>query len=217
MIEVRVIDNQEDKTVLDVLADEEIIGKMLKVFYRKVKIPYPKVFENINEAKSFFYNFEKNRAKEYALFLLSRQSYHSTQLKAKLKSKLVSEVAMKKVIEELFHYLDDQGYIDTKIESEFKKGKGPLYIQSKLSLLGLFIDLQDIKSRISDKMQKERILSLIEKKFGAKEPQGRRGRSVEFDPNKVRLFLARKGFDYQLINEVVAKFHLKENQLENEL
>ena len=208
MFEIKVIDNEDDKNVYDVFADEVLIGKILKSFYKKKKISFPGKVKDLEEARGFFHDFEKARAKNYVLFLLSKQNYHSLQLKSKMREKLISEETIQKVLEEVFQYIDDKSYIEIKIEQEVKKGNSPLAIQKKLYSKGISLDLDIIKRKISKEILKDKIFSIIERKFAV---------NGNIDVKRAFIFLTRKGFEYQDIREVISKFHLKENQIEGDL
>jgi SOS response regulatory protein OraA/RecX len=177
----------EDTQMLTLIIDDFVIAKIKKDFYKK-KIDIPKNVNSIEEAKEWFSSLEKKRAKSYALYLLSKRSYHSSVFKNKLQQKLISKKTIEWVLKELKFYFDDESWVDRKVEKEIKKGFGPKMIRAKLQQKRIF--LEDMK--ISDDRQKETIKELLEKKF-----------PKNFDKRKAISFLLRRGFDYPCISEEI--------------
>lgn len=119
-------------------------------------------------------------ARKRAIWLLSRQNYHSEVLARKLLDKGCTEEVAAAVIADCrrLGILND----DQAILRELRRGWGPRAIEFKLRL-----KRGEVRKTISREMQKARILELIPK-LGPRE--------------KAYRTLMRKGFDSELIIEI---------------
>ena len=59
MIKLKVVYNEIDRRVVEIFAEDIFIAKILKSFYIKKK-PFPETFQSIEQARSWFLEFEKN-------------------------------------------------------------------------------------------------------------------------------------------------------------
>jgi SOS response regulatory protein OraA/RecX len=205
MIKIRAIMNDKDSRLLDIFADDILIATVLKFFFRK-SLSFPSRLDNLAEAKKWFNEMEKKRAKSYLLYLLSRRSYHSSELMKKLKKKLISDKTINEVMKEVGIYLDDKSWIKQKIEKEFARGCGPKTMQAKFFTKGVLIDHEEMDNILTFDRQKEMVVSLLKRKFLKR----------AFDPRQALSYLSRRGFSYKLIKEGLSIFHSEENLPENE-
>lgn len=196
-MKIQGIDNERDKNILDLFVDDIYIGKLLKSFFVKY-LSLPKNVNSIEEGRTWFYETERMRAKNYLLYLLSRYGYHSSQLRIKLKNKLISKIVTDDVLATVSPYLDDDRWVELKIKRYFMKGYGAKVIQFKLQSLGVFVDLDMVQSQFTEENQKEKVLLLLEKRSCLSEGI--------FNKQKAIAFLMRRGFDYDLIKECIFIF-----------
>ncbi|MBK3333250.1 regulatory protein RecX [Persephonella atlantica] len=130
------------------------------------------------------------KAKSYALKLLSKKDYFEAEIKQKLSQKGFS----KEEIEETVLYLKKHGFIDDdKLLERYRevavqKGKSSIYLKRKLFSKGIYAELsyeEELKSAIN----------LLENKY--------RGEKEFYNIVK---FLKNRGFSYSVIQEAANKF-----------
>lgn len=199
MIIIEAVDNEYDEKLLDLFAGELFLGKILKSFYKGL-LPFPKEVKDLDEAKRWFYNLEKQKAKSYSLFLLSKRSLHSSQLKIRLKRKFISDKTINEILKDLIPYLDDDYWTLKRVAEEMEKGYGINAIRLRLQKKGVSIDPALLKERVDEKEQKKQILKLLKKRFADK----------KFDYRKAFFYLSSRGYEYSLIQEAVSIFHSSE-------
>ncbi len=131
------------------------------------------------------------KAKSYALKLLSRRDYFETELKNKLLLKGFSEKEVQKTIEYLKEQklIDDEKLLERYKEINLQKGKSPLSVKNKLYRKGIteveFSFEEELKSALyllNFKYKKEKNYADIVK------------------------FLKNRGFSYSVIQEAANKF-----------
>lgn len=138
---------------------------------------------------------EKQRAKNYALRLLSVRSYSSYELQDKMRRKGYSEA----VIEEWLVWLkrvdllQDEALLHALIRKELRKGYGPRAMQWKLKKKGFSLEqiTQAIQESAPRSFQIEQILQYFEKKGDVKTAVSQ---------------LIRRGFDSSLVFETLREF-----------
>lgn len=128
------------------------------------------------------------KANKYAVSLLSKRNYHSISFRKKLKEKRFSEEVIEAILKKFANFFDDEDWMKRKVLGEFAKGYGPKMIIAKLRCKNIFVENEI--SLITDDMQKEKILEILNKKFPDRT-----------DKNKAFSYLVRKGFDYSLIKQ----------------
>ena len=92
----------------------------------------------VSDFQAVFDGYEYRRVKNYVLWRLSKQSYHSEQLSKLLRERLVQDKTIHHVITELQDagYLDDEMWLKVFLRSQQKRYGLPL-ILSKLRAKGL--------------------------------------------------------------------------------
>lgn len=160
------------------------------IFGKKPLFP-PFKLDNLQE---IFDAYETKRVKSYLLWLLSRQSYHSDQLRKMLHEKLVQSKTSDKVLTELQNagYLDDEAWLKSYIQAQKKRVGLPL-IRAKLRAKGIFVNAEETESED----EKEAILHLFETRYRSKDLSDYKIRQ------KVIASLMRKGFKYENINAIL--------------
>jgi len=132
-----------------------------------------------------------DKAKSYALRLLSKRDYFEKELKEKLLTKGFSE----KDVEDVITYLKEQKLIDdNKLlerykELSIKKGKSSAYLKAKLYRKGI----TEVELTFDEELKAA--LHLLENKY-----------RKEKNYQDVVKFLKNRGFSYSVIHEAVNKF-----------
>ncbi len=136
--------------------------------------------------------------KNYALRLLSRQSYHSKKISRKLSMQGILQETIDLLIEELKKggYLQDRDYVERWIQAHIKKGWGKTAILAKLRMQGF--NVQEADRLIDRLLPFEEQQKMMEKEI---ERLCRKG----FSREKTIRSLQRKGFSLDLI---LAQFDL---------
>lgn len=147
------------------------------------------------------------RAKRRILYLL--QSMDRTQ--AQLRQKLQEGFFPERVIEEAiaygksFHYVDDERYARNYANTRLT-GKSRRMVALELERKGISREaVAEVMSEIPERKEEETVKKLILKKHLAPDEQD------EEKIIKVKQFLLRKGFSYEVINRVMGQ-HLEENR-----
>ncbi len=131
-------------------------------------------------------------SKNYALRLLSKKEYFSSELRKKLLQKGFPE----EEVEETIQYLIEKGYINDEalkkryIERYLEKGKSISYIKNKLYQKGISVDIE-----ISFEDELKAALNLLRFKYR---------KSKDFQ--EVVKFLSYRGFSYNVISEAYRIF-----------
>jgi regulatory protein len=156
------------------------------IFGKKPLFP-PFKPDNLQE---IFDAYETRRVKSYLLWLLSRQSYHSDQLKKMLREKLVQPKTIDAALDNLQKggYLDDEGWLKSFIGTQKKRMGLPL-IQAKLRAKGIRVN--SVEFGIED--EGDAIRHLLETRYHSKDLSDFKIRQ------KVIASLMRKGFKYSSI------------------
>lgn len=139
----------------------------------------------------------EKKARDYALWLLSRQAYPSMKLKRKLLSKGYTQ----ETVEQVLHYCIDRGYLcdlswsESFVRVQQAKKYGPSTIRQKLYMQGISKDLVD---QVLQEVPKglEQIKYLLETRYRNKNLEDSKERQ------KVIQSLLRRGYEYQEICEV---------------
>lgn len=113
---------------------------------------------------------EREKAKQYALRLLTQRSYSSNQLRSKMREKGYSEEVISEWIEWLCRVdlLQDEVLLTSLIERELKRGYGPRAIAWKLRAKGFSSDeiASGIAKSVSIEKQREAIRAWASRKNG---------------------------------------------------
>lgn len=146
---------------------------------------FPKSFESLEKVKRWIKETEEKLARFWAYRIISMKSYPSAVVTKKLRQKRFSDVVVEKMVSELKSagYLQDDEWIDQEVLREFRKGRGPRYIEMKLRSKG--VSSEKVRLLISPQMQKEKIRL-----------------SLKLPREKAMRQLQRNGFDLDLILEI---------------
>lgn len=140
---------------------------------------------------------EREKAKQYALRLLSCRAYSSERLRLKMLQKGYSEEIVDFWIEWLkrVDLLKDDLLLSSLIEKELKRGYGPKAIPWKLRGKGFSLEeiTRAMAKSVSMTRQKEAICAWAKKKGG--------------DARKLAFDLIRRGFDADLVRDGLREFH----------
>ena len=144
---------------------------------------------------------EKRAAKLYALRLLNRQLYHSTDLAERLKKREHSQEIIRPLIDELLElgYLDDLAYVRGRVKSEFRKTHGPRWVRQKLREKGIPRDeVELVLSETYDEEQaREQLCRIALTRYSKLDP-------TDFkDRQKLMAALQRRGYDFQIIQGAI--------------
>lgn len=161
------------------------------IFGKKPHFP-PFKPDNLQE---IFDAYETRRVKSYLLWLLSRQNYHSDQLKKTLREKLVQQKTIDEALDNLQKggYLDDEAWLKSFIQTQKKRVGLPL-IRAKLKAKGIKVNMDEFEFEDDA----DAIKYLLETRYRSKDLSDFKIRQ------KVIASLMRKGFKYSsIINSFV--------------
>ncbi len=142
------------------------------------------------------------RAKRRVLYLLQSMDRTEAQLRQKLKEGFFPEEVMDAAIlyGKSYHYIDDERYARTYVNNKIK-GKSRRMIAMELEQKGISREgITEAMEDISEEQELETVLSLIRRK---------RLRSEEDDKMvilKVKQYLYRKGFSFELIEKAMNQY-----------
>lgn len=142
------------------------------------------------------------KAKEYAIYLLGSRDYSEKDILKKLEKRYNKEESQE-VLEYLLNlrYIDDEKYAKSFINSKYKAGYGPRYIQQKLYLKGIRKSLEEIEGNLldGDKILFDKSIITTGDKYLRKQ------RITDQKKLRERLFrhLVSKGFSYEEIKSYI--------------
>ena len=155
---------------------------------------------NVGEIQVVFDEYEYKRVKNYTLWRLSKQSYHSEQLAKLLRERLVQDKTSKRVIADLqtAGFLDDDAWLQAYVQSQQKK-YGLSLILAKLRAKGLsgqtLRQFAEEKQESGDEVQV--IRRLLQTKYRLKDLTDYKMRQ------KVFTALIRKGFSFDHVKDAL--------------
>lgn len=180
---------------IEIHCDGSTIKSVCKKIYKNLLTKNP-LCSSLEELEEVLENIAKSYAKKYSIFLLARKAYPSWIICEKIIAEGVDEKIAIAVCAEYLQkgYLNDAQYIEDKIVHNFAKGWGPRAIYQKLLDIQCPKELieKNIERFLPEKMQKEKIIELIEKKCAKKSKQ------------QIVDYLLRKGFISNVIFEVLS-------------
>jgi len=149
-----------------------------------------KTFGSVEEARQFLHDNERKQAKTYACYLLSARAYASELLSKKLLEKGYSSEVVQETVQKLtdLGLLQDEQWQQREVERELSRGHGPRFIEAKWRAKGL--PAEQVRKYVTSEMQKDKLKQLWQK-LGKKS-----------DRRKAIGFLARRGFDLDLIMQI---------------
>jgi regulatory protein len=172
-----------DPNFWEILSDGKIIQE-IPISFPLSEIPTH--FDSLQEIFSWLEQKETKLVKNAALNLLSRRSYTKAMLLKKLKEKKFSTSKCLQIIDECekLGYLSDNDYAQRLLEQKIGQGYGPRYIEQYFRSKGL--DPCFVRKNMDSSKQKELV-----KKWSKK--------MICKDQLKVKAYLLRKGFDFEII------------------
>lgn len=195
-MEVKLIQSDQNQRHLHIMAGDELIKTIDKSLYKK-HLTNISHMTNIQEELEIL---EQKVALNYALFLLSRRSYSTFELKKKLKEKLISRAAIDLTLSKCEGYISDEELILSIIRVEAGRGKGERAIVEKLvkrmgrnreEMAGL------VEENYTTESRQAKAIQLLKKKFP--------GCLTYETKAKALRHLVGRGFSYQIASEAVSR------------
>lgn len=192
------------KLLMSILCDGEVWRTIHTSIFGK-KPSLPKYCDSLEEFSRLFDEAEYNMARQFVMRRLSAMSLPSTTIVRSLKQRLVSDSVIERVIENFKEvgYLNDEEWTKNFIRRQGEKKLGPRAIAQKLTQKGFDRDVVDEAMEASEAgaggeaAQREAIAALIKTRFK------KRDLTDFHEKQKVVAALARRGFDFSLILEVI--------------
>lgn len=162
------------------------------IFGRK---PRPPAAATLEEWEQSYKEWEYRSAKRYAIWRLSKQSYHSCTLSQMLRDRLVQEDTIARLIDELITQgvVDDDAWIAHFIRCQSKR-YGPRKIEEKLRSKGIAVDKKEL---LKEAATADVISQLLNTRYRHKDLTQHKER------DKVIAALMRKGFTYDQIKRTM--------------
>jgi len=187
---------------LNVLLDGEVWKEVHPaIFGRKTRF-----IAIVDEADLFskFNAYEFQRVRNYVIWRLSKQNYHSQEVSRLLKERLASQSTIQKVMQEFIEkgFFNDQLWVESFIRTQRKRLALPAILQ-KMKLKGLSQEeIESVRKTWQDvDQEKLSIENLLRTRYRKKNLE-------EFsEKQKVIKALLRKGFSFENIKQVLDGFH----------
>jgi regulatory protein len=167
------------------------------IWGRRPKIP--NTLETEQALEAWWAKHELARAKNYALYRLSKQAYLSYDLRRLMNQKQVSGNVIDEVIDDLerIGYLDDEAWIGSFVKRRLAAKDGPNKISA--ALRNKRVPEQQIEAALSDDANHlDSITQLLATRYRS------RDLSDYKEKQKVIAALMRKGFPYDAIKEALS-------------
>jgi len=162
-----------------------------------------------NDFKKVLSDLNTNKAFQKALNYLRYGPRTVKEMENYLDDYANSNVVIKKLKD--FHYLDDNRYVNTFLDSVKRNKKGPEYLKNSLKLKGINANLIVDCLKNYSKSEEEEIISFVIEKFISK--------NVGFPVNRIKRSLMEKlirdGFTQELINHKISTLELVDNSYDN--
>ena len=166
------------------------------IFGRHPKFPSLSSESNL---ETTFDTYEYQRVRNYVIWRLSSQAYHSEMLKKLLRNKCVQSHTIERVIQEFQEkgLLDDALWIQFFMQSQQKR-YGMKVILAKLYAKGLTKEsLEKISEEWQHSSEEENIRRILETKYRRKDLSDYKERQKAF------VYLSRKGYSFETIQQVL--------------
>lgn len=201
-MKVEIIPKPGRKEIFSIFIEEEFWKEIhTSIFGRQ---PSFSDCSSVLEWPAIFAKKEYERVRNYVLWRLSSQNYHSAQLSKLLKERLVTARTIEMVISEFQDkgFLNDQAWIESFIRSQ-RKRLGLPAVMRKLQAKGISNEeLRDIQAEWRDPEEELRnIAKLLQTRYRSKDL------SQLKEKQKVIASLMRKGFAYELIQQSIQKLN----------
>ena len=187
-MEVKLVASFKNFRHLEVWYEDKLVATVDKSLFKK-KIQLLTATTNIHEQ---FEILEKKIAYQYAIWLLSRRSYSTWEIKKKLKEKLIRDSSVTYVIEKLSSFLNDEELCLSILRTQSAQGKGERVMIQKISQrLGISWDQakQAVESVYNEQDQIKKAVFLLQKKAR--------------DQGKALRFLLGRGFPYSIALQAI--------------
>lgn len=196
MIEVKVIPRTGRPQESVICIDGEEWRLIHSTIFGK-KPALPQGCEDVQSFESVFTQSEIAAAKRYALRRLAARSYPSTSLRKLLITKHVSVIAADEVIAWCTKqgFINDNDWISSFVRAQAARRLGPNRIIQKLRAKGVPEHLAE--ESIRGVGQQEQIRHLLQSRYGSKDLNQPK------DKQKVIAALIRKGFEWEVIQEII--------------
>ena len=158
-----------------------------------------------SELEELLYEEEFSKAKDYVYKLLAKRMYTKKEIQNKLQSKKYSLKVIQNILSlmEEYRYLNDKLFAEEWVESRIRsKPKGKIALKRELMQKGIDESTieQVLESKLDESKLSESALELARHrvKYYSKD-------DALTTKRKLMDFLLRRGFDYEIINDVISK------------
>lgn len=181
-----------EKGIFEVLEKGSVV-KELPISFLNPKVAIPPHFSSLEELEKWLAECEVKLARKKIYQLLNARSYPSVILRRKLRDLGYSASICERVLSEVkeLGYVQDEQFLESSIESDFRRGYGPRYIEQKLKSKGLSSNL--VRQFITPERQREKISEC-------------RRKIKHTERSKIIRSLQQKGFDFEIILETIENF-----------
>lgn len=185
-----------DDTLTLLINDEPWRDIHAKLFGRKPKFA---TYPTLEEFENAFSDLEYQRAKVYAIRRLSFKSQNSSELREALKSRLVSQGNIHRIIQEFVEqgYLNDEEWAKSFIRLQLAKKVGIKVIRMKLHHKGISPSLIEKSLKECDHNPEEQIQKLLQSRYKNRNLKDYR------EKQKVIAALVRKGYELSEIIPII--------------
>lgn len=195
---IRIEADGEKKDIFTLFVDEEPWAQFHKrIFGKKPQF----LAKNLTELCEEFVEKEWALARNFAIKCLAKKSYHSRELKRLLEESLVNEAIIDEVILECrqMGYLDDEDLINRVVQRDKARRDGPRKILWKICRKGIHDEgiEKQVEATYPEDEQLMQIKKLLETRYRT------RDLTSPSEKQKVAAALARKGYSFELINQVL--------------
>ncbi len=195
---IRIEADENKKDIFTIFVEEEPWAQFHKrIFGKKPNFSA----KNLPELCEEFVEKEWTLARNFALKSLAKKSYHSQELKRLLEESLVNEAIIDEVILECrqMGYLDDEDLIKRVVQRNKSRRDGPRKILWKIRRKGIEDD--QIEKKVEDTYPVEEQINQIKKLLETRYRS--RDLTSPVEKQKVAAALARKGFSFEIIEQVL--------------
>lgn len=194
MLQVTFQPKEGNQTLWEVCVEGEKWREVHRsIFGRKPRLP---LISDEKQLEAAFDTYEYGRVKGYVLWRLSKQSFHSEQLKKQLRDKSVPESTVDQVIEEFkrLNLLDDEAWMHSFARVQ-KKRYGLRLVRQKLQAKGFSREtIQKLTDHWEEEGEEEGVIDQL-----LKTRYRKKNLSDVKERQKVIASLIRKGFSYSQI------------------
>ncbi len=190
----------ERPKIMVIYIDEEPWHEFDSSFFPK-HFSFPEHLSTIEDLEEFYFRTEFQSGNRLIIAKLAVRNYYSGELKKLLKEKGVSDKTIARIIKNCKEdgYLDDEAWIAGFVNRERRNKNGPALTRLKLKRIGIPEHL--IENALApvqeDEVQEEGVRKILQTKYSS-----RNLKDIK-EKNKVVAGLMRKGFDFDIVIEIV--------------